>query len=233
MKASDFIDSLSGFEQKGTAGKVGKFFKGNDGKTKDFGVAFGDVFKLAKTFKSLSLSEVSKLLDSDYYQVRMGAVAIMDFKARDKKCTEEDRKALFDLYLGRHDRLNNWDFPDRAAPNVIGRYLEDKPRDILYVLAKSKDVWERRTAIVSTCHFIRRGEVDETFRLAEILLNDENEYIQKAVRSWIREAGKRDSEQLIAFLEKYAQTLPRVTLRYAVEKLDKNTKKHFMQLGKS
>ena len=139
------------------AGKIGKFFEGNDGKTKDFGVAFWDVFGLAKTCKSRSLSEVNKLPDSDYYQVRMGAVAVMDFKARDKKSTEEERKALFDLYLGRHERLNNWDFPDRAARNVIGRYLEDKPRNILYGLAKSKDVWERRTAIVSTGHFIKRG----------------------------------------------------------------------------
>lgn len=233
MKANDFIDALSGFKQRGMARKVGKFFKGNDGKTKDFGVAFGAVFKLAKTCKSMSLPEVNKLLDSDYYQVRMGAVAIMDFKARDKKTSEKERKALFDLYLARHDRLNNWDFPDRAAPSVIGRYLEDKPREILYELANSKDVWKRRTAIVSTGHFIRRGEVDETFRLAEILRKDESEYIRKAVGSWIREAGKKDPGRLVAFLEEYAATLPRITLRYAVEKLDKDTKKYLMQLGKS
>lgn len=202
MKADEFIDALSEFKQRGMASKVGKFFKGNDGKTKDFGVAFGDVFRLAKTCKSMSLSEVNRLLDSDYYQVRMGAVAIMDFKARDKKTTEDERKALFDLYLGRHDRLNNWDFPDRAARSVIGGYLEDKPRDILYELAKSKDVWERRTSIVSTYHFIRRGEVGETFRLAEILRKDENEYIQRAVGSWVREAGKKNPERLVAFLEK-------------------------------
>ena len=161
----------------------------------------------------------------------MGAVAIMDFKARDEKSTEEERKALFVLYLRRHDRVNNWNFPDRALPNVIGRYLRDKPRDILYELANSKYVWEIRTAIVSTHHFIRRGELDYTSRIAEVLCNDENGFIQKAVGSWIRKAGKKDPVRLVSFLEKYTATLSWVVLRFAVQKLDLgNKKKHFMQL---
>lgn len=232
MTANQFIEKLSEFKSEERSDKVEKFFKGNDGKTKGFRVKFGDVFKTAKQFKNMSLEEINKLLDSDYYEIRMGAASIMDFQAREKKIPEDRKKELYELYLNRHDRLNNWDFVDRAAYNVIGRYLENKPRDILYELAKSDDVWERRTAIVSTYHFIKSGDLDDTFKIAEILINDEHELINKAVGSWIREAGKKDENRLKKLLDKYASTMPRVTLRYAVEKFDKETKGYYMNLKK-
>ncbi|MEO1263910.1 MAG: DNA alkylation repair protein [Bacteroidota bacterium] len=232
MTAKEFIVELSKFKTEERVNIVEKFFKGNDGITKPFGVKFGDVFNTAKKFKSMSLIEINKLLDSDFYEVRMGGVSIMDFQARDKKFSEEQKKKLYELYLKRHDRLNNWDFVDRASYNVIGRYLEDKPRDILYKLAKSDIVWERRTAIVSTYHFIKLGDLDDTFKIAEILIYDEHELINKAVGSWIREAGKKDENRLKSFLDKYASTMPRVTLRYAVEKFDKETKGYYMNLKK-
>ena len=131
MTANQFIKRLSDFRTEENVSKVEKFFKGNDGKTKGFGVKFGDVFRTAKQFKNLSLDEINKLLDSDYYEIRMGAVSIMDFQAREKKVPEERKKELYELYLNRHDRLNNWDFVDRASYNVVGRYLEDKPRDCI------------------------------------------------------------------------------------------------------
>ena len=232
MTAKKFIEELSAFKSDKKLNKVEKFFKGNDGKTKGFGVKFGDVFNTAKKFKNMSLEEINKLLDSNFYEVRMGAVSIMDFQAREKKVPKERKKELYELYLNRHDRLNNWDFVDRASYNVIGRYLEDKPREILYQLAKSDNVWERRTAIVSTYHFIKLGDLDDTFKIAEILVYDNHDLINKAVGSWIREAGKKDEKKLKIFLDKYAATMPRVTLRYAVEKLDKDTKKHYMTLKK-
>ncbi len=228
--AKDFIDELTKFKSEKEADKLERFFKGNDGKTKAFGIKFGDVFKTAKSFKKMSLAEVNKLLDSDYYEIRMGAVSIMDFKARENKLSDEERKELYDLYLERHDRLNNWDFVDRGSYNIIGRYLEDKPRDILYELAKSEDVWERRTAIVSTYHFIKQGDLDDTFKIAEILVNDTHDLMNKAVGSWLREAGKKNEDKLKKFLDKHASTMPRVTLRYAVQKLDKATKEHYMKL---
>ena len=232
MTAKAFIEELSTFKSDKELDKAKKFFKGNDDKTISYGVKFGDVFKTAKQFKGMPFAEINKLLDSDYYEIRMGAASIMDFQAREKKIPDDKRKALYELYLNRHDRLNNWDFVDRAAPNVIGRCLADKPREILYELAKSDNVWEKRTAIVSTYHFIKSGELDDTFDIAEILINDAHELINKAVGSWIREAGKKDEERLKKFLDKYASTMPRVTLRYAVEKLDKETKKHYMNLKK-
>ncbi len=230
MTAEAFLTQLSTFQSEKELHRVARFFKGNDGKTKAFGVKFGDVFKTAKAFTAMPLDEINKLLDSDYYEVRMGAVSIMDFQAKHKKTTAERRKALFDLYLSRHDRLNNWDFVDRGSYNIIGEYLMDKPRDILYDLAKSKNIWERRTAIVSTYAFIKKGQLEDTFKIAEILIHDPEEFINKAVGSWIREAGKKDQARLMAFLDQYAATMPRVTLRYAVEKFDPDTKAYYMNL---
>ena len=232
MKAKQFIEDLLAYKTEKELGKVVKFFKGNDDVTKALGVKFGDVFKTAKEFTDMSLNEVNKLLDSDYYEVRMGAVSIMDFQAKNKRTPESRKKELFELYLKRHDRLNNWDFVDRGAYNIIGEYLMDKPRDILYELAKSKNIWERRTAIVSTYAFIKKGQIEDTFNIAEILVDDEEELINKAVGSWIREAGKKDQSKLKSFLDKYAATMPRVTLRYAVEKLEPQTKKYYMDLKK-
>jgi 3-methyladenine DNA glycosylase AlkD len=160
----------------------------------------------------------------------MGAVSIMDFQARDKKTTPERRKELYELYIDRHDRINNWDMVDRSAPYVVGGYLFDKSRAPLYKLAKSKKPCERRTAIVATYFFIRQNEVDDTFKIAEILVNDKDELVNKAVGSWIREAGKRDEKQLISFLERFAGSMPRVTLRYAVEKFNKKEKEYYLNI---
>lgn len=126
---------------------------------------------------------------------------------------------MHDLYLRRHDRINNWDLVDRAAPYVVERYLLDKPRTVLYDLARSTDPRRRRTAIVSTYAFFRSGELDDTFAIAELLVSDSNEYVQKATGSWLRKAGTRDQAQLVRFLEQHAAAMARVTLRYATERL--------------
>ena len=233
MTAKEFIETLALFKNEKELSKVDKFFKGNDGVTKSFGVKFGDVFTTAKEFSEMPLGEINKLLDSDFYEVRMGAVSIMDFQAGHKKTSEDHKKALFDLYLNRHDRLNNWDFVDRAARNIIGEYLIDKPRDILYKLAYSDSPWKRRTAIVSTHAFIRKNDVKDTFAIAEILIHDPNELVNKAVGSWIREAGKKDKEKLHDFLTTYAKTMPAATFSYAIEKLDAESKLYYKQLRKT
>ena len=155
---------------------------------------------------------------------------IMDFQARAKSTTPAQRKALFDLYVRRHDRINNWDLVDRAAPHVVGRYLADRPRRVLDKLARSQNPWERRTAIVGTYYFIRAGDVADTFRIAEILVMDSHELVQKATGSWLREAGKKDQDALLRFLKKHAGTMPRTTLRYTTEKLDKGLRARFMNV---
>jgi 3-methyladenine DNA glycosylase AlkD len=194
------------------------------------GVRMGQVFALAKEFMDMPLDEVEKLLENPVHEGRVGAVSIMDFQARSKKTTPERRKELFDLYLRRHDRINTWDLVDRSAINVVGGYLIDKPRKILYKLARSKKMPERRTAIVSTLYLIGKEEVEDAFQLAEILLDDKEELIHKGVGWALRYAGDKDRQKLLNFLDTHAATMPRATLRYAVEHLDQGQRDHYMGL---
>ena len=119
---------------------------------------------------------------------------------------------------------------DRAAIRVIGAYLSDKSRKVLYKLAKSKDMWERRTAIVSTAYFLKSNDTDDIFKIAELLLKDDQDLIHKAVGGWIRQAGKSDPSTLISFLDKHAGKMPRTMLRYAIEHLDAKKKAIYMGL---
>ena len=196
------------------------------------GVRMGQVFALAKEFMEMPPEEIEKLLESPVHDVRAGAVSIMDWQARSKKTSAGRRQELFDLYIRRHDRINDWDLVDRSAPYVVGGYLFDRPRDILYQLARSQNWWERRTAIVSTYYFIRQGDLDDTFKLAGILVQDEEDLVQKAVGGWVREAGKKDQKTLLAFLDQYAASMPRTTLRYAIEHLNQQQKDYYMNLKK-
>ncbi|MBK8781166.1 MAG: DNA alkylation repair protein [Anaerolineales bacterium] len=194
------------------------------------GVRMGQVFALAKEFMNMELDEVEVMLESPFHEMRVGAVSIMDFQARSKKTTETRRKELFNLYLRRHDRINTWDLVDRSAIHVVGSYLFEKPRKVLYKLAKSKKMPERRTAIVSTLYFIGKGDVEDAFKLAEIMLHDKEDLIHKANGWALRFAGDKDRKKLLKFLDKHAADMPRVTLRYAIEKFDKKQREHYMKL---
>lgn len=229
VTASRFIAELQAYTNEQNIEKMKRFFKASDPNTVCWGLDMRTVFQVAKRFDRMPLDEIERLLHSPCYEVRMGAVSIMDYQAR-KKISDDQRKALFELYINNHDRINNWDFVDRAAPSVVGTYLLDKPRDILYELAVSADIWERRTSIVSTYAFIKNGETDDTFRIAEVLVNDQEDLIQKAVGSWLRTAGKLNEGKLKDFLNRYAATMPRVMLRYSIEKFDRDTKKYYLTI---
>jgi 3-methyladenine DNA glycosylase AlkD len=196
------------------------------------GVRMGQVFALAKEFVKMPLDEIEKLLDSPIHEARVGAVSIMDYQARNKKTEDVRKKELFDLYIRRHDRIDSWDLVDRGAPHIVGRYLFDKPRRILYKLARSKKMSERRTAIVSTLYFIGKGDVEDAFHLAELLLTDDQDLIHKATGWALRFAGDKDRPRLEHFLDRYAGSMPRVTLRYAIEKFDKERRDHYLGLKK-
>lgn len=235
ITAAEFIKAMHLLQSPAELKKLHRYFEFDEKDKKDtfMGVRMGELFKLSKGFMGMSLKGLETLMESPYQEIRTGAVSIMDFEARDKKTTPERKKALYDLYIRRHDRINNWGMVDRSAPYVIGGYLHDKPRKILYKLAKSKDPWERRTAIVSTYYFIRQKDTDDTFKIGEILIHDEDEYVQKAVGSWIREAGKQDKARLLKLLDKYAATMPRVMLRYMIEKLSKAEREKYLSKGKT
>jgi 3-methyladenine DNA glycosylase AlkD len=159
-------------------------------------------------------------------------MSIMDKQARARRTPEKHRKDLFDLYLRRLDSINNWDLVDLAAPYVVGGYLVDKPRDILYLLAESSSVWARRTAITATAYFIRNHDLDDTFGLAEKLVDDAHDLVQKPVGSWLREAGKQDEPRLLDFLDRHAASMPRVSLRFAIEHLNEGQRARYMGLKK-
>lgn len=234
ITAAEFTRQLKQKVSAAELKKIEGYFKSGQGEYAEgdsfIGVRMGDIFALSKKFMNMPLDEIEELLESPIHELRVGAVSIMDFQAREKKTTEGRRKELYELYIKRHDRINNWDLVDRSAPYVVGGYLADKPRAVLYKLARSKNMWERRTAIVSTFYFIRKGDIEDTFKIAEVLVNDKEDLIRKATGGWIREAGKKDPKKLLAFLDKHAATMPRTALRYAIEHLDPKKKKHYMEL---
>jgi 3-methyladenine DNA glycosylase AlkD len=232
MTADRFIERLMALRSDAEREKVLRYFRTGAGDYAEgdtfIGVRMGDVFALAKEHIDMTPAEIERLLDSQIHEARAGALSIMDKQARRKWTPESRRRELFDLYLRRHDRIDSWDLVDLAAPHVIGGYLLDKPRDTLYELARSESVWERRTAMYATACFIRQGQLDDTFAIAEILVDDDHDLIQKAVGGWLREAGKQDRARLLAFLDRHAATMPRVALRQAIEKLDPDQRARYM-----
>lgn len=234
VTADQFIKKLETYKSPKDKKEYERYFSLTSPKGDTFiGVRMGQVFKLAKEFMLMDPSEIEKLLESNIHEVRVGAVSIMDWQARNQKISESRKKELFDLYIKRHDRINTWDLVDRSAIYVVGSYLSDKPRDILYKLAHSKQMAERRTAIVSTAYFIlKRKETADTFKLSEILLNDKEDLIHKATGWMLRTAGGPNHLALLDFLDKHATEMPRVMLRYAIEKLDKEQRTHYMSMKK-
>jgi 3-methyladenine DNA glycosylase AlkD len=195
-------------------------------------VRMGDIFALSREFIDLPLADIDRLLQSPEHHQRVGALSIMGKQFTRKATTADRRTELYELYLRRTDRINTWDLVDLSGHHIVGGYLFDKPRTVLYELAHSGDWWERRLAIFATLHFVRKGDVDDTFAIAGILVNDGEDYVNKAVGGLLREAGKVDRGQLIGFLDRHAATAPRVTLRYAIEHLDPTLRQHYLTLHK-
>ncbi len=237
LSAEQFIERLEAYRSPEEAKKYLRYFKTGKGEYGEgdifIGVRMGQVFALAKEFMNMPPAEIEKLLESPIHEVRAGGCSIMGKSAAHKKMPDSRRQELYDLYLRRHDRINNWDLVDLTAQYVIGGYLFDKPRDVLYTLARSYNLWERRTAIVSTAYFIRKGDLTETFKLAEILLTDDQDLIHKATGWMLRTTGSNDRPKLLAFLDEHAAAMPRTMLRYAIEHLDKEQRTHYMSIKKA
>ena len=232
--AHRFIGRLEAVATDEEREKLRRYFKsgaGDYGEGDEFlGVRMGTVFALADEFRAMALDEVEGLLESPIHEARAGAVKIMAKQAAARAVTDDQQRALVELYLRRIDRINNWDLVDLGAWDVVGRYLVDKPRDVLAELAGSADLWRRRTAILATLFFVRRDDLDDAFLIAERLLADEEDLVRKAVGGVLRECGKHDSARLRAFLDRHAASMPRTTLRYAVEHLDAATRDHYRSL---
>ena len=174
--------------------------------------------KIALQYVDLPLPEIERLLKSAIHEYRFAALEIL--VAQYEAASAEQRKIIFDFYVLNTARVNNWDLVDTSAPYVVGAYLQEQPekRSLLRKLAKSKSLWERRIAIVATFAFLRAGEIAPTFQIAESLLSDKHDLIQKAVGWALREAGKQARPELVQFLQRHYAGLRRTTLRYAIER---------------
>ena len=216
-----------------------RFFKtgkGEYGESDIFlGIRVPVLRKLVNKYRCISLEEVSKLLHSKFHEERLLAVLILVhlFKNRsgtlDESGTYDGQKQIYNLYLDNIEFINNWDIVDISASNIVGAYLYQKDKALLYRLVKSQNLWERRISIISTFYFIRQNEFDDTLKIAEILLNDKEDLIQKAVGWMLREVGKREIEIEEEFLQEHYMKMPRTMLRYAIEKFPETRRKMYLR----
>lgn len=193
---------------------------------KFIGVSVPDIRKVAVVFKDLSLSEVKKLLDSKIHEERLLALIILtlQFKSTEVK----GQRQIYEFYLKNTKQINNWDLVDTSAHKIVGAYLLDKPRTVLKKLAKSKNMWERRIAMISTAMFISKGDIKDAIEIATILKDDTEDLMHKAVGWMLREVGKKDVKVLEEFLKRHLKTLPRTTLRYAIERFPEKKRKAYL-----
>lgn len=207
-----------------------RYFKTGSGEyaagDKFIGVSVPVQRQLAKKYQDLPLVDVWLLLESPIHEHRLTALFILC--SQFKHANEILRKTIVDGYLKRTKFVNNWDLVDSSAHRLLGIYLLNKPRAILYRLASSPLIWNRRIAIISTFMFIRQGEFDDSLRLAKILLTDKHDLIHKATGWMLREVGNRDRTVLLKFLDQFTKQMPRTMLRYAIEKLPEPQRKKYL-----
>jgi len=204
-------------------------------KTKKGEYGQGDLFlgikvplqrKIARKYSNLSLFNLQKLFNSKIHEHRLCALLILT----DQYKKNPDKRKFINFYLKNSKKVNNWDLVDLSAPKILGDYLLDKDKKILYKYAKSDNLWQKRIAIISTYTFIINNELEDTIRISKILLNDDHDLIHKAVGWMLRELGKKNQSKLEDFLTKYASTMPRVMLRYSIEKLSPQKRKYYLSL---
>lgn len=207
------------------------FFKTGEG---EYG--HGDMFlgipvpltrSVAKRHKDASEAAITELLQSEWHEARLCALLIMVEKVR--RGDEDTCRRMFELYLDNTERINNWDLVDLSAPQVVGGWLMQRPRNVLYRLADSRLLWDNRVAIVATYAFIKAGDLDDTYSLAARLMSHPHELIHKAVGWMLREAGKRDMPRLRAFIDRMYAGMPRTMLRYAIEKFPEEERREILE----
>ena len=213
------------------AKKLQGFFKTGPGEYGEgdifLGVRVPEQRRIAKKHRDISLEETLELLQSNIHEHRLTSLFILTHKYA--KGDEETKKNIVDLYLANTAYINNWDLVDSSAHKIIGPWLMDKPRDLLYQLAESESLWERRISMIATFAFIRQGDLSDSIALAKKLLYDEHDLIHKASGWMLREMGKKDIKLLYSFLDEHAQEMPRTMLRYSIEKLPEEKRKHYLK----
>jgi 3-methyladenine DNA glycosylase AlkD len=206
------------------------FFKTGKGEygegDKFLGIAVPVQRDVARKFKELSLKDIEKLLKNKFHECRFVAleILVMQYEEGDNK----QKKQVTDFYLENTQYINNWDLVDTSASYILGHYLLKNNRAVLYKLAKSNNLWERRIAIIATASFIKQGEFQDTLKIAEILLNDKYDLIHKAVGWMLREVGKKSMQTEMKFLDRYYRIMPRTMLRCAIEKFPQEKRARYL-----
>ena len=222
------LQALSNAEKREIFPKFFKAGKGEYGEGDRFlGVTVPNIRAIAKLHKDISIEEIRELIQSEWHEVRLCALIIMVEKS--KKKDEALRKELFNLYLSQTKRINNWDLVDLSCRFIIGEYLLDKSRDILYHLAQSPLLWDNRIAIVSTYAFIRKGQLEDTYALSDLMMQHPHDLMHKAIGWMLREAGKRNPERLYDYVMSHRADMPRTMLRYAIEKFSPKERSILME----
>lgn len=221
---------LRGMADAAIAEHSQRFFKtapGQYGQGDTFlGIRMPALRSLVREYEDMSRREVVILLRSAYHEERLFALLI--WVRQFTRGDAAQREAIYSLYLKNTRTINSWDLVDLSAPNIVGAHLLDKDKRILYTLAASPVLWERRIAILATLHFIRQDEFDDALAIAELLRDDRKDLMHKAVGWMLREIGKRDLKTEIAFLDRHAAKMPRTMLRYAIEKFPAPRRQHYM-----
>jgi len=214
---------------KTIAQKDQKFFKTGKGEYGEgdifLGVRTPELRKIAKQNTKLKDSEIEKLLQNKYHEIRLTGFFILVYQFQ--KAKESRQKEIYELYMKNLDQANNWDIIDTTIPHIIGKYLITRDRSIIYKLADSKKLWHRRIAIMTTQAFIRQKDFNDTIKISEILLHDHHDLIHKATGWMLREIGKKEEKSLLQFLDKHAKEMPRTMLRYAIEKLTIEQRRYY------
>lgn len=216
--------SLSDEEKKIVLPRFFKTGKGQYGEGDKFlGVTVPNIREVAKEFKDVDFDVIKELIKNPWHEMRMCALLILVNNSK-KNVTKE----TFDFYLSQTQYINNWDLVDLSAPQIVGKYLLDKERDVLYRLSESELLWDNRIAIVATLTFIRNNDLDDTYNLSLKMMNHKHDLMHKAIGWMLREAGKRDTERLYRYVKENKHIMPRTMLRYSIEKFDSETRKELM-----
>jgi len=230
-ETKNIADALHALADDGKRAVLCRFFRTGKGEygegDKFLGVTVPRIRAVAKTHQSVSLQELEPLICSEWHEIRLCALLVLVQKMA--KAGDEERRDIYDFYLSHTAYINNWDLVDLSAPHIVGAYLADRPRTPLYTLASSALLWDNRIAVVATFAFIKRGDLDDIYRLAVLLMGHPHDLMHKSIGWMLREAGKRDKSRLMSFLEEYRHKMPRTTLRYAIEKMTAEERRHFME----
>ena len=223
-KIHDALVARSDKEKKIVLPRFFKTGKGQYGEGDMFlGVTVPNIREVAKEFKDVNYEVIEELIHSTWHEMRMCALLILVNNSQ-----KEVTKETFDFYLSQTKYINNWDLVDLSAPQIVGKYLLDKDRDILYKLTESDLLWDNRIAIVSTLTFIRNNDLDDTYKLSLKMMHHRHDLMHKSIGWMLREAGKRDTKRLYDFVQEHKAIMPRTMLRYSIEKFDKETRKELM-----